>query len=239
MQRFGRRPGFFLGAAGGGLGAALCALGLLQNSFASSSRLATSPALYMSAQGFYRFAAADSASDAYRPKAISYVMAGGLVSALIGPQLVKVTDDLTPCPSSAPTWSASSINLAGAFGSSSSSTPAPEAPAPTRPAPQPARAPLAIPSSRGGDLRHGLLFADEPRDDLDAARRRRLRLHHRAMPPTSSGPCARDVRALLRHRPPDRPLRHDTGDRCAGLVILAAAGGVALMGWTWGISSSR
>jgi cyanate permease len=52
----------------------------------------------MSAQGFYRFAAADGASDSYRPKAISYVMAGGLLSALIGPQLVKVTDGLTAVP---------------------------------------------------------------------------------------------------------------------------------------------
>ncbi len=45
----------------------------------------------MSSYLFYRFAAADTASEAFRPKAISYVMAGGLASALIGPQLVKLT----------------------------------------------------------------------------------------------------------------------------------------------------
>ena len=45
----------------------------------------------MSAQGFYRFAAADTATEEFRPKAISWVMAGGLLSAIIGPQLVKVT----------------------------------------------------------------------------------------------------------------------------------------------------
>jgi MFS family permease len=49
----------------------------------------------MSAQGFYRFAAADTASDAFRPKAISWVMAGGLASALIGPEIVKITTDAT------------------------------------------------------------------------------------------------------------------------------------------------
>ncbi|MEO0390523.1 MAG: MFS transporter, partial [Pseudomonadota bacterium] len=38
--------------------------------------------------GFFRFAAADTASDAFKPKAISYVMAGGLISAFIGPQIV-------------------------------------------------------------------------------------------------------------------------------------------------------
>jgi MFS family permease len=47
--------------------------------------------IYMSAQGFYRFAAADTASEEYRAKAISYVMAGGLVSAIIGPQLASAT----------------------------------------------------------------------------------------------------------------------------------------------------
>ena len=52
----------------------------------------------MSAQGFYRFAAADTASDAFRPKAISYVMAGGLVSAVLGPQLVKLTTDAYVIP---------------------------------------------------------------------------------------------------------------------------------------------
>jgi hypothetical protein len=54
--------------------------------------------IYMSAQGFYRFAASDTASEAFRPKAISYVMAGGLASAIIGPQLVKLTNDATVIP---------------------------------------------------------------------------------------------------------------------------------------------
>ena len=55
--------------------------------------------LYMSAQGFYRFAAADGASEAFRPKAISWVMAAGLASAILGPQMVKLTADaLAPVP---------------------------------------------------------------------------------------------------------------------------------------------
>jgi MFS family permease len=52
----------------------------------------------MSAQGFYRFAAADTASDDFRPKAISYVMAGGLASAIIGPQIVKLSADAMTVP---------------------------------------------------------------------------------------------------------------------------------------------
>ena len=91
MQRYGRRVGFFVGALGGALGGAVGAYGLYLHSFGVFLIGSLLTGIYMSAQGFYRFAAADTASEAFRPKAISYVMAGGLASALIGPQLVKVT----------------------------------------------------------------------------------------------------------------------------------------------------
>ena len=91
MQRYGRRVGFFVGAVGGALGGAVGAYGLYLHSFEVFLIGSLLTGIYMSAQGFYRFAAADTASEAFRPKAISYVMAGGLASALIGPQLVKVT----------------------------------------------------------------------------------------------------------------------------------------------------
>jgi MFS family permease len=91
MQRYGRRVGFFVGALGGALGGAVGAYGLYLHSFEVFLIGSLLTGIYMSAQGFYRFAAADTASVAFRPKAISYVMAGGLASALIGPQLVKVT----------------------------------------------------------------------------------------------------------------------------------------------------
>ena len=91
MQRYGRRVGLFVGAMGGALGGAVGACGLYLHSFEVFLIGSLLTGIYMSAQGFYRFAAADTASEAFRPKAISYVMAGGLASALIGPQLVKVT----------------------------------------------------------------------------------------------------------------------------------------------------
>ena len=93
MQRHGRRTGFAVGALGGALGAAVGAFGLATGSFLLFCIGGLLTGIYMSAQGFYRFAAADTASDAFRPKAISWVMAGGLLSAIIGPQLVKVTAD--------------------------------------------------------------------------------------------------------------------------------------------------
>lgn len=89
MQRFGRRAGFFVGATGGMIGAAVAALALTLGSFWLFVAASYLTGIYMSAQGFYRFAAADTASEAFRPKAISYVMAGGLLSAIIGPQLVS------------------------------------------------------------------------------------------------------------------------------------------------------
>ncbi|MCR9127790.1 MAG: MFS transporter [Rhodobacteraceae bacterium] len=89
MQRFGRRAGFLVGAAGGFLGAAISAYALTVGSFALFLVGSYLTGIYMSAQGFYRFAATDTASDAYRPKAISYVMAGGLLSAIVGPQIVS------------------------------------------------------------------------------------------------------------------------------------------------------
>jgi MFS family permease len=52
--------------------------------------------LYASSQQSYRFAAADTASDSYRPKAVSWVLAGGVFAALLGPQTVIFTKDLLP-----------------------------------------------------------------------------------------------------------------------------------------------
>ena len=91
MQRRGRAFGFMLGAAAGACGGLLCAAGLWVGSFPLLLLGSFLTGIYQSAQGFYRFAATDAASDAFKPKAISYVLAGGLLSALVGPQLFKLT----------------------------------------------------------------------------------------------------------------------------------------------------
>ncbi|MBW3242485.1 MFS transporter [Epibacterium sp. DP7N7-1] len=98
MQRYGRRAGFAIGATGGALGGLIGGYGLYLGSFPVFLLGSALTGIYMSAQGFYRFAAADTASDSFRPKAISYVMAGGLLSAIVGPQLVKATSDAFVIP---------------------------------------------------------------------------------------------------------------------------------------------
>ncbi|MEL6121612.1 MAG: MFS transporter, partial [Pseudomonadota bacterium] len=55
------------------------------------------------------------ASEAFRPKAISYVMAGGLASAVIGPQLVKVTSDAMVIPFLGTYYAVIALNLLGAL----------------------------------------------------------------------------------------------------------------------------
>ncbi|MEP5153270.1 MFS transporter [Planktotalea sp.] len=98
MQKHGRRAGFWIGTIGGALGGLIGSIALYYGSFPLLLLGSFCTGFYMSAQGFYRFAAADTASDDFRPKAISYVMAGGLASAIIGPQLVKLTNDAFVVP---------------------------------------------------------------------------------------------------------------------------------------------
>ncbi|MEO5620486.1 MAG: MFS transporter [Cypionkella sp.] len=115
MQRYGRRAGFVTGALGGALGAGISAYGLLHSSFLLLCFGSLFTGIYMSAQGFYRFAAADTATDAFRPKAISYVMAGGLLSAVVGPQLGAATVDAMVVPFLGIYLAVVALNLIGMF----------------------------------------------------------------------------------------------------------------------------
>lgn len=115
MAKYGRRAGFILGTIGGTIGAATGALGLYYGSFGLFLLGALFSGIYMSAQGFYRFAAADTASDTFRPKAISWVMAGGLLSAVVGPELVKLTNDLMVVPFLATYLTVILLNFCGIF----------------------------------------------------------------------------------------------------------------------------
>lgn len=115
MQRFGRRAGFLVGASAGALGGVVGAYGLYHASFPFFLLGSFITGFYMSAHGFYRFAAADTASEAFRPKAISYVMAAGLLAAIIGPQLVKLTANAYVIPFLGTYAAIILLNVLGAF----------------------------------------------------------------------------------------------------------------------------
>jgi predicted MFS family arabinose efflux permease len=73
--------------------------------------------VYQAAQGFFRFAAADTASESFKPKAISWVLAGGLLSALLGPEIVRATSGvLLGVPYAGAYLAMIALNVVGAAG---------------------------------------------------------------------------------------------------------------------------
>jgi predicted MFS family arabinose efflux permease len=95
-RRLGRRDALQIGTVCGVLTGLICCVAVLQGSFLLLNVGAVFSGLYASAHQSYRFAAADTASEAFRPKAISWVLFGGVVAGVVGPQLVIVTQDLWP-----------------------------------------------------------------------------------------------------------------------------------------------
>ncbi|HEV7327934.1 MAG TPA: MFS transporter [Bosea sp. (in: a-proteobacteria)] len=96
MRRLGRRSGYVIGALIGAFGAAIAATGVAERLFWLFCLGTFLCGLYGSYVQSYRFAAADTASESFKPRAISWVMIGGLAAAVIGPQSVYWTRDLTP-----------------------------------------------------------------------------------------------------------------------------------------------
>ena len=113
MRRHGRRAGFLLACISGGLGAALAAYALIAGSFWLFMLSGLLTGVYMAAQGFYRFAATDCAPPEFQSRAISLVMAGGLAAAITGPALVRLTSEVTAIPFLATYAAIIGLNLLG------------------------------------------------------------------------------------------------------------------------------
>jgi MFS family permease len=90
-RRYGRRTAFIIGTGCGVLTGLLGSFAILHNSFWLFCAATFLGGLYGAVSQSYRFAAADGASAAFRPKAVSWVMAGGIFAGLLGPQLVQWT----------------------------------------------------------------------------------------------------------------------------------------------------
>jgi MFS family permease len=94
MQRMGRRLGFQVGSLFGMLGATVAGAGLYFGSLLVMCLGGLILGYAVASLHMYRFAAVELVAAPMRAKAISWVTAGGIVSALIGPALVNMTYDL-------------------------------------------------------------------------------------------------------------------------------------------------
>lgn len=93
-QRYGRGLAFQVGTACGMLVGLLAALALVIGSFWLFCLATFFGGAYAAVVFSYRFAAADCVPPERRPRALSFVMAGGVFAGVIGPQLVNFTMDL-------------------------------------------------------------------------------------------------------------------------------------------------
>jgi MFS family permease len=94
MKRYGRKIGFTTGAACGMAGALLGACAIYVQSFWLLCAGTFVLGAYFASGQFYRFAAAESVPQDYKPKAISLVLAGGIVGGFLGPETSKITRDI-------------------------------------------------------------------------------------------------------------------------------------------------
>ncbi|MPS25647.1 MFS transporter [Pigmentiphaga sp.] len=93
MRRLGRRAAYMLGAVIGGVAGLLAAYSITAGVFALFCVATAIAGTYGSCVQSYRFGATDGADGAFKARAISWVMVGGLVGAVIGPQTVIWTRD--------------------------------------------------------------------------------------------------------------------------------------------------
>jgi MFS family permease len=96
FAHLGRKPGFLLGAAASFVGSLIFAAGVWRGDFGLYCLGAIPAGLGFGISQHLRFAAAEAAAPAARARAISLVMAGGVIAAILGPELVKRSKDLVP-----------------------------------------------------------------------------------------------------------------------------------------------
>lgn len=98
QARFGRKTSFQLGLAVALLSALLCAYAAVNHNFWLLCSATVVAGYYNANANLYRFAAAELAQPVWREKAVSLVMAGGLIGAVLGPNLAQFTRTLMDVP---------------------------------------------------------------------------------------------------------------------------------------------
>jgi len=94
MRRIGRRGGFYVGLTIGIVGAVTATFGIMMVSFWLFTLGLFMIGVFSAFGQYYRFAAADVADASFKSRAISLVMAGGVIAAFVGPNLARVSKDL-------------------------------------------------------------------------------------------------------------------------------------------------
>lgn len=96
FARLGRKPGFFLGVMLLFTGSIVFGLGIFTGSFLLYCLGAVPAGMGFGISQHLRFAAAEVAAAEARPRAIALVMSGGVIAAVLGPEIVKRTNELLP-----------------------------------------------------------------------------------------------------------------------------------------------
>ena len=91
MGRIGRKRGFLLASVVGCVGASVATGGIVAGSFVLFCLGSFLFGVFFAFSQYYRFAAAEIATDDYRSRAISFVIAGGVVAGFAGPWIAAST----------------------------------------------------------------------------------------------------------------------------------------------------
>ena len=96
MGKFGRRSMFLFGSLAAFIGCLIIAFSIIDKSFYLFILGSILLGFSQANQQFYRYAAADNVSNNLKSKAISLVLAGGVIAAVVGPEVSRYSFDLFP-----------------------------------------------------------------------------------------------------------------------------------------------
>jgi len=94
MERIGRRQGFMLASIFGVSGALFATLAIVKGKFSLFALGTVQIGIFNGFGNYYRFAAADAVDKDLKGRAVSYIMAGGVIAAFVGPNLANLTHGL-------------------------------------------------------------------------------------------------------------------------------------------------
>ncbi|MDP6571975.1 MAG: MFS transporter [Rhodospirillales bacterium] len=161
MKRVGRRAGFMVGTAICAAGAAIAAYAVYGGDFWLFVAGGLIMGIFAGFAQFYRFAAADTASPRFKSRAISLVVAGGLVAAVAAPGLTEWANEISPVA-----FAGSFVVMAGLAALTSAVLAILDIPQPEalgyghsgRPLPQIIRQPVFVVAALGGMVSYGAML---------------------------------------------------------------------------------